>query len=316
LEECLAALEQPRGPHEPEPVEIDSLYPETALPLFDSIAPEEALGFFSSPVEDYRRRAALSFTDDDYEDGVRDALLALSRDDASPAVRGAALRALGERLEEPPVRALLVEALSSRREHAEEWLGALVGLATAGSEPAVTRAIEAAYDRPGCRAGALEAMWRSLDPGWEPYFGPNLRGEDVEVRRQAIQGAGALGITELAIDLLPFLDDEDCREDALFSYALAVSGKTSPRFVRRLLEDIDEKAGGLSAAEEELVSLALDRRLERDGLAPVFFPPHEHEDHHHHDAPPEAEQRASVKAGRNDPCPCGSGKKYKKCCGA
>jgi hypothetical protein len=25
---------------------------------------------------------------------------------------------------------------------------------------------------------------------------------------------------------------------------------------------------------------------------------------------------ARVKAGRNDPCPCGSGKKYKKCCGA
>jgi len=26
--------------------------------------------------------------------------------------------------------------------------------------------------------------------------------------------------------------------------------------------------------------------------------------------------RAEVKVGRNDPCPCGSGKKYKKCCGA
>ena len=24
----------------------------------------------------------------------------------------------------------------------------------------------------------------------------------------------------------------------------------------------------------------------------------------------------SEKFGRNDPCPCGSGKKYKKCCGA
>jgi hypothetical protein len=23
-----------------------------------------------------------------------------------------------------------------------------------------------------------------------------------------------------------------------------------------------------------------------------------------------------MKPGRNDPCPCGSGKKYKKCCGA
>ena len=25
---------------------------------------------------------------------------------------------------------------------------------------------------------------------------------------------------------------------------------------------------------------------------------------------------AVAKVGRNDPCPCGSGKKYKKCCGA
>jgi uncharacterized protein len=26
--------------------------------------------------------------------------------------------------------------------------------------------------------------------------------------------------------------------------------------------------------------------------------------------------RAKPKVGRNEPCPCGSGKKYKKCCGA
>ena len=26
--------------------------------------------------------------------------------------------------------------------------------------------------------------------------------------------------------------------------------------------------------------------------------------------------REEPKVGRNDPCPCGSGKKYKKCCGA
>jgi preprotein translocase subunit SecA len=25
--------------------------------------------------------------------------------------------------------------------------------------------------------------------------------------------------------------------------------------------------------------------------------------------------RAGMKVGRNDPCPCGSGKKYKECCG-
>jgi Uncharacterized protein conserved in bacteria len=31
---------------------------------------------------------------------------------------------------------------------------------------------------------------------------------------------------------------------------------------------------------------------------------------------PEAYRRPEPKVGRNDPCPCGSGKKYKKCCGA
>ncbi len=32
------------------------------------------------------------------------------------------------------------------------------------------------------------------------------------------------------------------------------------------------------------------------------------------DAPVEQAKGASA-PGRNDPCPCGSGKKYKKCCG-
>jgi preprotein translocase subunit SecA len=27
-------------------------------------------------------------------------------------------------------------------------------------------------------------------------------------------------------------------------------------------------------------------------------------------------KRKGPQIGRNDPCPCGSGKKYKKCCGA
>lgn len=31
----------------------------------------------------------------------------------------------------------------------------------------------------------------------------------------------------------------------------------------------------------------------------------------HHPTP---EQRATGKVGRNNPCPCGSGKKFKKCC--
>ena len=42
---------------------------------------------------------------------------------------------------------------------------------------------------------------------------------------------------------------------------------------------------------------------------------HEHEHEHDHGPRPEPVRRAEPKVGRNDPCPCGSGKKFKKCCG-
>lgn len=41
----------------------------------------------------------------------------------------------------------------------------------------------------------------------------------------------------------------------------------------------------------------------------------EGEGHHHH-VKQETVVREEPKVGRNDPCPCGSGKKYKKCCAA
>ena len=39
-------------------------------------------------------------------------------------------------------------------------------------------------------------------------------------------------------------------------------------------------------------------------------------DHGHDHAPAEPYRRDTPKLGRNDPCFCGSGKKYKKCHGA
>ncbi len=39
------------------------------------------------------------------------------------------------------------------------------------------------------------------------------------------------------------------------------------------------------------------------------------EGHHHHHPKIETVKRGAPKVSRNDPCPCGSGKKFKKCCG-
>lgn len=43
---------------------------------------------------------------------------------------------------------------------------------------------------------------------------------------------------------------------------------------------------------------------------------HKEGDDHHHHAKPTTVVRDAPKVGRNDPCPCGSGKKFKKCHGA
>ena len=50
-----------------------------------------------------------------------------------------------------------------------------------------------------------------------------------------------------------------------------------------------------SRRAEELATLAAAGDLDDDGPVEPY--------------------RAPVKVGRNEPCPCGSGKKYKKCCG-
>lgn len=87
---------------------------------------------------------------------------------------------------------------------------------------------------------------------------------------------------------------------------------------RELLSSVNDPTSGFY---DDLQSDLLD-----------FYQPEEirHREKQRREAPPErlywghddaslqagAPARADNKVGRNDPCPCGSGKKYKKCCGA
>ena len=86
-------------------------------------------------------------------------------------------------------------------------------------------------------------------------------------------------------------------------------GETTRGRIRGILRKIDALAE-LSASEAELVMFALDERLRLAGLEPVFAAEESTEPEKEPEAPP------AGKVGRNDPCPCGSGKKYKKCHGA
>ena len=289
--------------------DIYALYPKSALPVFPALEIPATLEYLKCEVPEWRGGAALSFADEDYPDEVRDALIESARGDADPGTRGYALRALAERSAEPGIKALLLAALEDEAGPWQVRAGAAVGLAFETADPRVHARLLEFYGHPERRATALQAMWRSLDERYAEYFPVNLDHENCEVRKQAVFGIGTYRLTAAAAGLLPLFEDGDLREDALFAYALAMPGKTSRKNVQKMLKEIDEEAGGLSADELESVEVALDQRLQSEGLKPFFHP----EDHALEPEPDPAAE--APKPGRNAPCPCGSGKKYKKCCG-
>jgi len=60
----------------------------------------------------------------------------------------------------------------------------------------------------------------------------------------------------------------------------------------------------------------LERKREREFDQMSLTGPQEPEGDHAHDHNHEHTQAHSDKIGRNEDCPCGSGKKHKKCCGS
>jgi len=73
---------------------------------------------------------------------------------------------------------------------------------------------------------------------------------------------------------------------------------------------------------DEMVQLIQEDTLRRLYFAVLMRQPERREEtrplsatHGSSAAQPKSPAKSAVKAGRNDPCPCGSGKKYKECCG-
>ncbi len=90
-----------------------------------------------------------------------------------------------------------------------------------------------------------------------------------------------------------------------------------PDEVDELLYPFVVLAGELPAKERRAFRPDEWRRLVKaceDGLANAIVDVREYWEALR--TPPETVRRATPKTGRNDPCPCGSGKKFKQCCGA
>jgi len=310
LEEAIRELSEPPEPAALETYDIFEEYPEQRGPLFGALSLKDRLRLTQSPSAEYRAEAVDSFDFSELEQaGVRKRLLEIAEGDPDAGVRGKAWARLGA-VAEQALRETMWRRLRDEQVPPQERVGALVGLSHGdidGLGPYILRF----YEMPETRAQAMEAMWRALDPAYTPYFSKHLEDPDVNVRREAVTGAGVFRMSAECGRLEKLFYDEAVRSEALRAYALAAPGKVSAVHARQVLAKIERLAGGLADYEAETVCEALDMLLDAHGRRPIFYPAQGDEISEDAWAPPESEE-----VGRNDPCPCGSGKKYKRCCGA
>jgi hypothetical protein len=292
-----------------EPLDIWELYPEEDSPPLELVSENDRLTMLDVASAELRADIVESFRNTNLSSKVRARILALAKDDPDPVVRGECWETFGDIVDEPEIRRAMLAVLADPAAALEEKGGAAVALAQQIDNSVVFQAIEELYADPRSRAKGLKAMVRSFDRRFAGYPPKHLDDPDPEIKRQAIWGVGYMKLAGEAPRLAAFFDQDKFRSDALFAYALSAPGDTSRARIRSLLKKVDEVADGLRPEEEELVKIALDQRLMLAGMKPVFF----EEDFDDEDEPQPA---VSEKVGRNDPCPCGSGKKYKKCCGA
>jgi hypothetical protein len=311
IESAIAQLGDPH-PYEPAPFDILAGYPERATPPVDDLAVEDRLALLSAPDAETRAAAAYSFFNQETDPRTCQRLLEVARTDPDPVTRGRAWMSLAGATEDEAVaREMLAVAADDSRDVAERS-GAAVGLYGVADRREVALVLDRLYREGGlARAGALEAMWRSLWRPYARYFPEHLDDPDPRIARQALRGAGYFQLTRYIDRIAAYFDrddEADLREDALFAYALAMPGETTRGRVRGMFRKIDDLAQ-LDEDEAEVVKFALDERLRLCGLDPVFEGEGGREEAPAGDVEPR-------KVGRNDPCPCGSGKKYKKCHGA
>jgi SEC-C motif len=314
ISHALEALDAPEPEYKAEPFDILADYPKKELPDFDSLSDAERIELLSSLDADIRAEAAYSFFNNELHPKVRAALWEMARNDADAKVRGRAWESLADVTSEAPVRDAMLAVLNDTSKLVTERGGAAVGLYGVADRAEIRKAVEALYEEGGAsRVKALETMWRSL---WKPYarfFAPHLDDKDVATLHQALRGAGYFRLTAMTDKIAKFFDDDDLREDALFAYALAMPGETTRGRAKGMLRKIDSITP-LTQSEARLVAFAIDERLRLHGLEPVFE--NAGEDDEEVEAPaPAAPPAVNGKPGRNDPCPCGSGQKYKKCHG-
>ncbi len=270
-DEAAMELYRDRGDRTPEAWDIFAEYAERGVPEVEALSVDERIEMLASDDEEYRILAAASLFHEDLDQRDEDILFARARTDSSETVRAHCWQALDNAINREEIATEMIARLQDTSRSDQERSALLIGLSAISDRPEIRPHLEAFYRKPETRLKALEAMWRSLDPDFTEYFPEHLNDPDLDIRRVALRGVGGLGITSELGKVRKLLRDPEVREDALYAYAMASPGKSSPAFLRSLLDRIKKEAGPLSEEEEEVVRIALDERLRAEGKPPIFL---------------------------------------------
>lgn len=128
------------------------------------------------------------------------------------------------------------------------------------------------------------------------YMAPDDEADDTIIWEPWIEGfGGAIGLFPDAFEPLVAAED-DAGEMFRMLIALAGVAMKDPDMTADMGEEtVAELAAAAPDLIPECVHTLYETKLETSGAL---------------------QPRSASTVGRNDPCPCGSGKKYKKCCGA
>ncbi|MBV8466842.1 MAG: DUF1186 domain-containing protein [Burkholderiales bacterium] len=162
------------------------------------------------------------------------------------------------------------------------------------------RALEGDMPRAALLAWLKEEGEREADRMVDGNLQPET-GEDTDYLSELVVTMQEIGASELSDLVAQWFDDD------LISQEMASKADTLALLARDWVAcQAEELAHGWGYPRDTVAEL---------GRWACFHP--DEDDDEEDDGPPqEPFVREAPKVGRNDPCPCGSGKKYKKCCGA
>ncbi len=180
--------------------------------------------------------------------------------------------------------------------------------------------------RPESEEGLLKLLGVELalaaDPNYDDEGGPLVDQVLID-----LTDLGSLaGLDESRRLIAEYPDDPELKDlrESLLATSL-MTGITLPEEVdwrkgveaerRRIAASLRSAAPMLRRLQELMKTTEKSRSIDKDESEEMGWLNPSYDPDRPSDEPTRPIRNESAKIGRNDPCPCGSGKKYKKCCG-